>query len=133
MNIEKLNRVFINAGLLLSIGFGIWHFLMPNVFYWFEYISDAPIEVIIGMRWANFFFSLIFTGYSLLLLLVQKRILQRDIVAIVFYSFIVFIWLCRVIITMVIPWSGAYDMIFVIQLISFSIVFIILALPLLLL
>lgn len=135
MALENLNKILINTGLIISFGFGVWHFLIPTLYKWFDYIPNAPDNLIVAIRWTNFFFSLMLSGYSLLLLLLQKRIIARDFIALMFYGFLVFLWLCRVIMTIILPWSGfgVYDLMFLIQLLTFIAEFVILVIPLFLL
>lgn len=129
MNIKEL---LLNLGLIISLGFGIFHFFIPSIFKWFSYIPDAPHNLIVSIKWTNYFFSLLLTGLSLLLLLFQGRILKKDAMAIIFYIFIVIVWLCRIFITIIIPFNGTYDLTFLIQILIFLAEFIILVIPIVL-
>jgi len=133
MDLEKINKVLINIGLIISFGFGVGHFFIPYVINWFEYIPNTPKTLVISIRWTNFFFSFVLTGYTLILLLLQKRIIHRDLVAMVFYAFLVFLWFSRIIMILILPWNGVYDLLFLFQLISFIAIFIILLIPLIIL
>jgi hypothetical protein len=129
MNIKEL---LLNVGLIISLGFGIFHFFIPDVFKWFSYIPDAPRNLVVSIKWTNYFFSLLLSGLSLLLLLFQRRVLEKDVMAIVFYIFMVIVWLSRVIITILLPFNGTYDLTFLIQVLIFLAVFIILLIPIVL-
>ncbi len=124
--LKFINAVLI-AGLLVSCAFGIWHFFIPYQFRWYSYIPSAPKEIIVSVDWINFFFSLFLTGNSLMLLLFYKRIIEKEIVCFSFYGFLTFVWLTRIVITIVHPWN--YDFMWAIQLSAFIIVFMLLALP----
>jgi len=91
-------------GLSLSTAVGIWHFTVPYFFQWHSYIPDEYKVLAVGIDWINFFFSLLLTGYSLLLLLLRKKIFNVNKDLLIMYGFMVFVWACRVAITFVDPW-----------------------------
>jgi hypothetical protein len=115
------------AGLAISFGTGIWHFFVPYLYRWYSYIPQAPRSIVVSIDWINFFFSLILSGNSFLLLLFRRRIYLKEVVSFTFYGFMVFVWLARVILTVVHPWS--YDLMWKIQVVAFSIVFLLLLWP----
>ncbi len=125
---KKLYKISILIVLIISTIFGLWHFIIPYMFKWYSYIPKAPITLIVSIDWTNFFMALLLSGNSLLLIIFRKRLYERDILAKVFYGFIVFVWLCRIIITVILPWG--YDTLFVIQMFVFIIVFLLLLIPL---
>jgi hypothetical protein len=91
-------------GLTLSTLVGLWHFTVPYLFQWYSYISNEYKSLIVGIDWINFFFSLLLTGYSLLLIIMWKKVFSRNKEIFIMYGFMVFVWLCRVIITFINPW-----------------------------
>ena len=123
----KFANLIIISGLIFSCAFGIWHFIIPYQYNWYSYIPSAPREIIVSIDWINFFFSLFLTGNSLLLLFFRKKIIAKEIVSLSFYGFLTFVWFTRIVITIVHPWN--YDSMWVTQVVSFSIVFIILLIP----
>ncbi len=125
---KNLYKVFILIGLSISCFFGLFHFVIPYVFKWYSFIPDAPRSLIVSIDWTNFFMALLLSGNSLLLIIFRKRLYNGDFFVKVFYGFIVFVWFCRVIITVVLPW--AYDVMFIIQISSFIVVFLLLFIPL---
>ena len=129
MAIMKLYaRILMLIGLVISTGVGIWHFLVPYIYDWYSYIPDAPKNIIVSIDWINLLFSLLLTGNSILLIIFHQNISEKERFAVVQYGFLVFVWLVRIIVTIVHPW--AYDWMFVGQLIAFLIVFALLAIPL---
>ena len=114
-------------GLIFSTVIGIWHFIAPYLHKWYSYIPDAPPEIIVSIDYVNYFFSLLLTGLSICLIIVQKEVFAKKREALIFYGFLVFVWLNRVVITFIIPWPNnialtiglisAFSMIFIIQLI----------------
>ncbi len=45
------------AGGLITLGFGIWHFFIPSMFGWYDYLQDDPVELSRGIGASNFFLS----------------------------------------------------------------------------
>ena len=91
-------------GLILSAAVGIWHFTVPYLFQWHSYIPNEYKSLIVGIDWINFFFSLLLTGYSLLLVFFKKKIFGGNKDLLLMYGFMVFVWLCRFVITFIEPW-----------------------------
>ena len=116
-------------GLFLSTGVGIWHFSAPYLHKWYSYIPEAPPEIIVSIDYVNYFFSLLLTGISIILILLWKEVFKKNRVALIFYGFLIFVWLNRIVITIFIPWPNnikftfglicVFTIIFVIQLIPF--------------
>lgn len=100
-------RLILTFGLVISTIVGILHFFVPYAFAWYSYIPNAPQEILVSIDYINFFFSLMLTGVSLLLLRFRQRIFEGSPEMISFYFFFVFTWFCRVVITIFIPWPSA--------------------------
>lgn len=126
---NKLVKGFQITGLILSILVGMWHFVAPGLHKWFSYIPDVPSSLVVSIVWTNFFFSLLLTGLSVLLLIFHKRISKDNPPLLWFYGFFVAVWLCRVVITIFMPMNG-YDVIFWGSMSVFIIIFGSLAIPL---
>jgi hypothetical protein len=45
------------SGGLITMGFGIWHFLIPSMFGWYDYLEDDPGELSRAIGASNFFLS----------------------------------------------------------------------------
>lgn len=122
-----IKNLLLITGLIISLFFGIWHFGVPYIYKWYSYIPNAPKAIVVSIDWINYFFSLLLTGISFLLLIFYKRIsIEKS--TLFFYILLLFTWLSRILITIIRPWG--YDIIFVIQLIIFTSEFIILLIPL---
>jgi len=104
---KKLISVLFNVGLLFSSIIGFLHFFAPYAFGWYSYIPDAPKEIYASIDYVNFFFSLLLTGLSIILLFMKKKIFAGSKDIFIFYVFLVFTWFCRVLITILIPWPTA--------------------------
>src|SRR3990170_178066 len=46
------------SGSCASIGFGIWHFFVPETWKWYSYIDINATELVAAVRAINVFFSL---------------------------------------------------------------------------
>lgn len=101
---RRLSSILFSVGLVISSLAGILHFFAPYGFAWYSYIPEAPREIYASIDYVNFFFSLLLTGLSLILLYFKKNIFEGSREIFIFYVFLVFTWLCRVLITIVIPW-----------------------------
>jgi hypothetical protein len=124
---NRLIFILMVIGLVGSACIGIWHFTVPYLYNWYSYIPTAPRAIIVSIDWINFFFSLLLTGTSVLLLIFRKEIAQRNRVAVTLYGFLTFVWACRVGITLIDPWG--YDWMLVIQLAVFCLMFILFVIP----
>jgi hypothetical protein len=128
----KTKKILLNIGLLGSLGFGVLNFFIPFIFNWRTYISDVPPSIFSLIFWSNFFSALLLTGLSLLILLFQRKIIEKNIMAIVFYIFLVIVWFAALIMTILLPFNRVYDLAFLIQLSMVLVVFIILLVPMML-
>jgi len=104
MRQKQIMAVLYIIGLSLSALVGLWHFSVPYLFQWYTYIPNEYKSLIVGIDWINFFFSLLLTGYSLLLIILRKKVFSKNKEIFIMYGFMVFVWFCRVIITFINPW-----------------------------
>jgi len=58
LTMNLLVKILVMTGSSASIGFGIWHFLVPTAWNWYSYIDSNAIELIAAVRAINVFFSL---------------------------------------------------------------------------
>jgi hypothetical protein len=61
-----LTKILVAIGSSASIGFGIWHFFVPQTWKWFSYIDPKATELIVAVRAINVFFSLVLVLFGLL-------------------------------------------------------------------
>ena len=78
-HMKRYASILMKIGLTISMGFGLWHFIIPYQYKWYSYIPDAPRAIVVSIDWINFFFSLFLTGTSLILIIFQKRIKKAAI------------------------------------------------------
>ncbi len=58
MDLDLLVKILVSVGSAASIGFGVWHFYVPNRYRWYYYIDAKATELFIAIRAVNAFFSL---------------------------------------------------------------------------
>jgi hypothetical protein len=51
-------KILVLSGSFASIGFGIWHFFVPEMWKWYSYIDVNATELVAAVRAINVFFSL---------------------------------------------------------------------------
>ncbi len=100
----KAMKLLYYIGVFLSMLVGVWHFFVPLMFQWYSYIPNEYQNLIVGIDWTNFFFSLLLAGLSLLLILFCKKVFDANKDVLIFYGFLVVVWFCRAAITFIEPW-----------------------------
>jgi len=91
----------------LSLAVGLWHFIVPQLFQWYEYIPPEYQSLIVAIDWVNFLFSLLLSGLSLLLIAFGRKMLTGNRDLLPFYAFLVLVWFSRVLLTFIEPWPLA--------------------------
>jgi hypothetical protein len=51
-------KILVIIASCFSIGFGIWHFFVPEMWEWYSYIDVNATELVVAVRAVNVFFSL---------------------------------------------------------------------------
>lgn len=125
---KKADKISLFTGLSLSTLVGVWHFFIPNLFEWYSFIPEDASSLMVGIVWTNFFFSLFLSGISVLLMVFSKEIGLHNPAFFSVYAFLIFVWLCRIIITVILPMQG-YDVVFVGSMTAFSLIFLLLVFP----
>ncbi|HBN83182.1 MAG TPA: hypothetical protein DDZ89_05005 [Clostridiales bacterium] len=123
---KKIAKVLFNISCIIGSIVGTWHFFVPYSSNWFSYIPDAPIEIIQSINYINFCFSFLLTGFSLLLIIVQKKLFDGSKELRIFYTFFTIVWLSRVIIQLIWPWPSSLQLWLVV---AFSTEFILALIP----
>ncbi len=88
--LKRIQRILLNAGLIISMCVGIWHFFVPYMYRWYSYLPNAPREIIVSIDWINFFFSLLLSKINILLIVNQKLITSKNKAIYSFYSLLIF-------------------------------------------
>lgn len=84
---------------------GLWHFFVPWMFQWYDYLPTQYRNLIVGIDYTNYCFSLLLFGLSLLLVILGKKALAMNKEVIVFYFFLTVVWVFRACLsTFIEPW-----------------------------
>jgi hypothetical protein len=96
-------KILTTIGSIISIGFGIWHFFIPNIWNWYSYIDKTATELVIAVRAINIFFSLLLVLLGIAnILIVFKKPLER-FSTIVILSISAILWTTRLILQIIYP------------------------------
>ena len=74
---------------------GLWHFFVPLMFQWYDYLPMEYENLIVGIDYTNYCFSALLFGLSLLLAILGKRALRLNTEVVIFYSFLTAVWVVR--------------------------------------
>ena len=84
---------------------GLWHFFVPRMFQWYDYLPMQYENLIVGIDYTNYCFSLLLFGLSVMLIILGKRALNLNKEVIYFYYFLTIVWLFRACLaTFIEPW-----------------------------
>jgi len=53
-----ISRILATIASAITIGFGLWHFFVPAIWRWYDYVYETATELIVAVRAVNAFFSL---------------------------------------------------------------------------
>lgn len=88
-------RVIYYLTVITSTLVGLWHFFVPYMFQWYDYLPMQYENLIVGIDYTNYCFSALLFGISLLLVILGKRALELNQEVIIFYSFLTVVWVIR--------------------------------------
>ena len=108
MIINPLVKVLVMIGSSASIGFGIWHFFVPEAWKWYSYIDVNATELVAAVRAVNAFFSLslVLFGIVNILLIYGDRSNRYSIMVVLSATCI--LWLTRVSFQVIYPQGSLY-------------------------
>ncbi len=90
---------------VISMLVGLWHFFVPRMFQWYDYLPMQYKNLIVGIDYTNYCFSFLLFGLSLLLIILGKKALSMNKDVIIFYLFLTVIWVFRAsLATFIEPW-----------------------------
>ncbi|MDO8915585.1 MAG: hypothetical protein Q7W16_05830 [Coriobacteriia bacterium] len=96
-------KILVAIGSVASIGFGVWHFFVPQVWNWYSYIDASATELVLAVRAINVFFSLSLVLFGLMnLLLAYGRSVDRYSLLVVLGATCV-LWMARVVMQIAYP------------------------------
>ena len=80
---------------VISALVGLWHFFVPWMFQWYGYLPMQYENLIVGIDYTNYCFSLLLFGLSAMLIVLGKRALEMNREVIYFYLFLTVVWMFR--------------------------------------
>ncbi len=103
--IEKSIRILYYITVVTSALVGLWHFFVPWMFQWYDYLPAQYENLIVGIDYTNYCFSLLLFGLSIMLIILSNRALNLNKEVIYFYYFLTVVWLFRACLaTFIEPW-----------------------------
>lgn len=102
---KKSIRIVYYITVITSALTGLWHFFVPWMFQWYDYLPMQYENLIVGIDYTNYCFSLLLFGLSVMLIFLGKRALELNKEVIYFYLFLAVVWLFRACLaTFIEPW-----------------------------
>ena len=90
---------------VLSMLVGLWHFFVPVMFQWYDYLPMQYENLIVGIDYTNYCFSALLFGNSLILILWGRRVFGENKESKQLYFFLTAIWILRAsLATFIEPW-----------------------------
>jgi hypothetical protein len=109
MIMNQLVRFLVMIGSTASIGFGVWHFFVPQAWKWYSYIDINATELVAAVRAINAFFSLslVLFGVVNILLIYGDKSNRYSIIVMLTATCI--LWLTRVAFQVIYPQGSLYS------------------------
>ncbi len=102
---NKSIRILYYITVVTSALVGLWHFFVPWMFQWYDYLPTQYENLIVAIDWINYCFSLLLFGLSAMLILLGKKALNSCKEVILFYFFLTLVWVFRACLAVFIePW-----------------------------
>lgn len=80
---------------VISALVGLWHFFVPRMFQWYDYLPTQYENLIVGIDYTNYCFSLLLFGLSVMLIILAQKALSLNKEVICFYFFLTIVWVFR--------------------------------------
>ena len=96
-------RILVVFGSSISIGFGVWHFFVPNAWKWYAYIDGTATELVVAVRAINAFFSLSLVLFGIVNIMLVHAGRSNRYSIIVMLAATSILWLTRVVFQLIYP------------------------------
>lgn len=105
---NQLVKTLVMIGSTASIGFGVWHFSVPQAWKWYSYMDSSATELVAAVRAINAFFSLslILFGVVNILLVYGDKSNRYSIIVMLAATSI--LWLTRLSFQVIYPQGSLY-------------------------
>jgi hypothetical protein len=103
VTLSLLVKILVMIGSSASIGFGVWHFFVPEAWKWYSYIDVHATELVVAVRAINAFFSLslVLFGIVNILLIYGDRSNRYSIIVMLAATCV--LWMTRLAFQLVYP------------------------------
>jgi hypothetical protein len=101
--LDLLVKILVVIGSCSSIGFGIWHFFVPEMWKWYSYIDANATELVAAVRAINVFFSLALVLFGVVNILFIYGDKSNKYSIIVMLAATSILWITRVIFQIIYP------------------------------
>ena len=92
---KKGIKILYYISVVISALVGLWHFFVPWMFQWYDYLPMQYENLIVGIDYTNYCFSLLLFGLSVMLIVLGKRALAMNREVIYFYFFLTVVLIFR--------------------------------------
>ena len=100
---DLIVKILVIIGSGGSIGFGIWHFFVPEAWKWYSYIEPSATELVVAVRAINAFFSLSLVLFGVVNILLVYGDKSNSYSIIVMLTATSILWITRVVLQIVYP------------------------------
>ena len=101
----RIRKIIYYFTVVLSMLVGLWHFFVPVMFQWYDYLPMQYENLIVGIDYINLCFSLLLFGLSLLLTILGRKAINGNSEVIIFYCFLTVVGIFRgCLATFIEPW-----------------------------
>jgi len=111
------------SGSLVTLGFGIWHFFVPRIYKWYDYMDSKAHELILAVRAVNFFFSLSLVLMGLMCMTFLFVSEETGTEFIILLTAMNIMWFLRIVFQIVYPQGSLKKSLQYVMLITFCITF----------
>jgi hypothetical protein len=101
--LDLIVKILVLIGSFASIGFGIWHFFVPQMWKWYSYIDVNATELVAAVRAINVFFSLALVLFGVVNILFIYGDQSNRYSVIVMLAATSILWIARVIFQIIYP------------------------------
>lgn len=105
---DFLIKILVTIGSCASMGFGIWHFFVPQAWKWYSYMDSQATELLAAVRAINAFFSLSLVLFGVMNILLAYGGRTDRYSRIVLLSATCLLWLTRVLFQLIHPQGSLY-------------------------
>ncbi len=96
-------QILVSIASIVTIGFGVWHFFVPKIWSWYNYIDKSAPELVLAVRAINVFFSLCLVLFGVMnMLLIWCRPDEQFSLLVVLGATAV-LWATRVLMQLIYP------------------------------